>query len=177
MVAGRAIQGAGGGALLPVTMALVGDILPPGRRAAALGLVGAIDTLGWVMGPLWGALLVGIAPGQEPWRWVFIVNIPLAIVAALAIGRAGVTRQPPGSDWLRRLDIPGALLLAGIAARPQSRPFGRRRAGRAGRRRARARRFAQPARRARPAAAGGRRRSRRALRPAGASRAGGRSCR
>ncbi|MGH2617814.1 MAG: MFS transporter, partial [Thermomicrobiales bacterium] len=101
MVAGRTIQGAGGGALLPVTMALVGDILPPGRRAAALGLVGAIDTLGWVMGPLWGAALVEIAPGQEPWRWVFIVNVPLALVAAVAIGRVGATPRSPESEWMR----------------------------------------------------------------------------
>ncbi len=93
MVAGRAIQGAGGGALLPVTMAMVGDLLPPGRRAAALGLVGAVDTLGWVLGPIWGAMLVEIAPGQDPWRWVFIVNIPLAIAAAVAIGRAGGVRS------------------------------------------------------------------------------------
>src|ERR671911_685672 len=94
MVAGRTIQGAGGGALLPVTMALVGDVLPPGRRASALGLVGAIDTLGWVMGPLWGAALVEVAPGQEPWRWVFIINVPLALVAAVAIGRVGAARGP-----------------------------------------------------------------------------------
>lgn len=113
MVAGRAIQGAGGGALLPVTMALVADVLPPGRRAAALGLVGAIDTLGWVMGPLWGALLVELAPGEAPWRWVFIVNIPLAIIAAVAIGRVGGAKQAATPQWIRRLDIPGALLLAG----------------------------------------------------------------
>jgi MFS family permease len=113
MVAGRAIQGAGGGALLPVTMAMVGDLLPPGRRAAALGLVGAVDTLGWVLGPIWGAMLVEIAPGPDPWRWVFIVNIPLAIAAAVAIGRVGGARPPVVRGWSGRLDVPGALLLAG----------------------------------------------------------------
>ena len=112
MIAGRAIQGAGGGALLPVTVAMVGDVLPFGRRAAALGLVGAIDTLGWVLGPIWGALLVEIAPGQDPWRWVFIVNIPLAVAAAVAIGRVGEARSP-AAGWASRLDVPGALLLAG----------------------------------------------------------------
>ena len=65
------------------------------------------------MGPLWGAFLIGFAPGQEPWRWVFIVNIPLALIAAFAIGRAGSHTTLPGSDWLRRLDLPGAFLLAG----------------------------------------------------------------
>src|SRR5690606_7393000 len=84
MIAGRAVQGAGGGALLPVTMALVGDLLPPGRRVAALGVVGAVDTLGWVLGPLWGAAVVGIGPGNEPWRWVFIINIPLCLIASVA---------------------------------------------------------------------------------------------
>lgn len=113
MVIGRAIQGAGGGALLPVTVALVGDVLPAGRRAAALGLVGAIDTLGWVLGPIWGAALVEIAPGGQPWRWAFIINIPLAIVASIAVSRV---RRPGGervAGWFRRLDLPSVALLAG----------------------------------------------------------------
>src|SRR5215216_6250388 len=113
MVAGRAIQGAGGGALLPVTMAMVGDLLPPGRRAAALGLVGAVDTLGWVLGPIWGAVLVEVAPGQDPWRWVFIINVPLAIAATVAIGRVSRARPSTVKGWSSRLDVPGALLLAG----------------------------------------------------------------
>ena len=113
MIVGRAIQGAGGGALLPVTMAMVGDVLPPGRRAAALGLVGAVDTLGWVLGPIWGAALVEIAPGQDPWRWVFIINIPLALAAAVGIGRAGLSRSRVAEGWAAKLDVPGALLLAG----------------------------------------------------------------
>ncbi len=113
MIAGRAVQGAGGGALLPVTMALVGDLLPPGRRVAALGVVGAVDTLGWVLGPLWGAAVVGILPGDEAWRWVFIINIPLCLIASFAIFRSsrGLARGD-SQGWLSRLDLGGSLLLA-----------------------------------------------------------------
>ncbi|MFT4036767.1 MAG: MFS transporter [Thermomicrobiales bacterium] len=113
MIAGRALQGAGGGALLPITMALIGDVLPPGQRSAALGLVGAIDTLGWVLGPLWGALLVGIAPGEQPWRWAFWINIPLAAAVGVVILLTNRERHARPPDWLRQLDVPGALLLAG----------------------------------------------------------------
>lgn len=116
MIAGRALQGAGGGALLPITMALVGDVLPAGRRSAALGVVGAIDTLGWVLGPLWGALLVGLGPGDQPWRWAFLVNIPLAIAVAVVILLTSRHQSIRPRDWLARLDIPGALLLAGALA-------------------------------------------------------------
>jgi MFS family permease len=112
MIAGRAVQGAGGGALLPVTMALIGDVLPVGRRSAALGLVGAIDTLGWVLGPIWGALLVGLAPGDQPWRWAFWVNIPLALAVGAVILFTTRRRIERPKDWIRRLDIPGAVLLA-----------------------------------------------------------------
>ena len=122
LIAGRVIQGIGGGALLPVTMALVGDLLPPRRRAGALGLVGAVDTLGWVLGPLWGAAVVALAPGAEPWRWVFFVNVPLGLLALFAIrrtGRAETLPEPPGNrpppaptgGWLDRLDLVGAALL------------------------------------------------------------------
>jgi len=112
LIAGRAIQGVGGGALLPVTMALVGDLLPPARRLAALGLVGAVDTLGWVLGPIWGAVVVGIIPGDEPWRWVFAINVPLALGAALALART--VRGLPKADsrgWFTRLDSTGTVLL------------------------------------------------------------------
>jgi EmrB/QacA subfamily drug resistance transporter len=113
MIAGRAIQGAGGGALLPVTMALVGDLLPPARRVAALGLVGAVDTLGWVLGPLWGAAVVGLMPGEEAWRWIFAINVPVCIVTAAAIARSGRRLwHGDATGWLRRLDLGGALLLA-----------------------------------------------------------------
>lgn len=113
MISGRAIQGAGGGALLPVTMALVGDLLPPARRIAALGVVGAVDTLGWVLGPLWGAAIVGLLPIDEAWRWVFVINVPLCLIAAFAIFRsAGGLKRGNATGWLTKLDLGGSLLLA-----------------------------------------------------------------
>jgi EmrB/QacA subfamily drug resistance transporter len=113
LIVGRAIQGAGGGALLPVTMALVGDLYPPARRAAMLGLVGAVDTLGWVLGPLWGAALVGAFGGRDDaWRIVFGVNVPLGLLAAAAI--AWASRSAPAREQVRtsgRLDVVGVVLL------------------------------------------------------------------
>lgn len=82
LIVGRVIQAIGGGATVPVTMALVADRLPAGRRATALGFVAAVDTAGWVAGPLYGAALVA-ALGD--WRWVFWVNLPLAGLALLLL--------------------------------------------------------------------------------------------
>ena len=107
LVAARAIQGFGGGALVPVTMALVGDILPPHRRAAVIGLVGAIDTMGWVLGPLYGAVLLGLTGS---WRVVFWINVPVTAVTVLILlfTWRGVRQQ----RRRERLDLLGALLLA-----------------------------------------------------------------
>ncbi len=111
LIVGRAIQGAGGGALLPVTMALVGDLLPAGRRSAALGLVGAVDTLGWVLGPLWGAAIVGIAGTHHAaWRWVFWINLPVGVLAMVTIARV-VPNRRERERARGRLDLFGALLL------------------------------------------------------------------
>jgi MFS family permease len=112
LIIGRAIQGAGGGALLPVTMALVGDVVARERRVSALGLVGAVDTLGWVLGPLWGAAVVSLASGVEPWHWVFLVNVPLGGLAAVAVVRSVPAARGVGRQWLSGLDLVGAGLLA-----------------------------------------------------------------
>jgi MFS family permease len=114
LIAARAVQGAGGGALLPVTMALVADLLPEGKRLTALGAVGAVDTLGWVLGPIWGAAVVGALGGHESWRWVFWSNLPVGVFVAIAVaftGRRQTHHQRPPNHRLRRLDLPGTILL------------------------------------------------------------------
>lgn len=112
-VIGRVIQGIGGGGLLPVTIALVGDVLPSSMRLAGIGLVSAVETLGWVLGPTWGATVIAVIPGHlDPWRWVFWINVPVALIALAAIWRG----FPRGKEIRRRglseLDLLGTLLLA-----------------------------------------------------------------
>ncbi|MFN2452104.1 MAG: MFS transporter [Candidatus Dormibacteria bacterium] len=107
VVAGRTLQGLGGGGLVPVTLALVADGWPPSKRGAPLGAVGAAQELGALAGPLYGAAVISLAS----WRWIFWLNLPLAAVAALAfLLRGGAGGRTPG---LR--DPVGGLLL-GLAA-------------------------------------------------------------
>jgi MFS family permease len=100
-VAGRLIQGVGGGGLIPPTLALVADLWPPERRGVPLGVVGAMQELGSVLGPLYGAAVLTAAS----WRSIFWINAVVGVLLA-----AGMLRRR------QRLDLPGLLLIALILA-------------------------------------------------------------
>lgn len=83
LIAGRVIQALGAGAMVPVSMALVGDLYPPAHRATALGVVGAVDTAGWVLGHLYGGLMVQVVD----WPVLFWINIPVTTLIAIITWR------------------------------------------------------------------------------------------
>ena len=81
LVGGRVLQGIGGGGLVPATLALVADLWPPDRRGTPLGVVGAVQELGSVLGPLLGAAVLAVSG----WRAIFWLNVILGIVLATVL--------------------------------------------------------------------------------------------
>ena len=81
VVVTRIVQSIGAGALVPVSIAMVADIYPTGKRAMAMGLIGAAAEMGAVVGPVWG----GIVTKFLDWQWVFWLNLPVAIIVLLGI--------------------------------------------------------------------------------------------
>lgn len=116
LIAGRVLQGLGGGALVPVAMALAADLYPAGSRAQALGVVAALQETGSVVGPLYGALVATAAVSLGGWRAIFWINLPLvaacAAVLLLVRRRAPALLDRPGAV-AGRVDWAGAILLGG----------------------------------------------------------------
>jgi MFS family permease len=111
MVGGRFLQGIGGGGLVPATLALVADLYPADRRGVPLGIVSAVQELGSVLGPLFGADVLAVAD----WRVIFAINLVVGLVLAAAIHRLGPSpggRGPGRADWPSIALIP-VVLVAG----------------------------------------------------------------
>src|SRR3954454_13289560 len=89
-VLGRGLQGIGAGGLVPATLALVADRWPPERRALPLGVVGAVQEAGAVLGPLAGAALLAGAD----WRAIFWLNLLLALALAVGVLVSAGGRRP-----------------------------------------------------------------------------------
>ena len=100
---GRAVQGFGAGGIFPVASAVIGDTFPKEKQGAALGMIGAVFGLAFIIGPVLGGLLL-----RYSWHWLFIINIPIAlllIVSAWFLFPAERNRGKMNFDWL------GSLLL------------------------------------------------------------------
>ena len=105
LVAARIVQAIGAGALVPISIAIVGDLFEPERRAMPLGLMGASAEAGGVIGPLWG----GLISRYLDWPWVFWINIPLgALVLVMLLLMLG-----PSPRYPARIDYIGGGLIAG----------------------------------------------------------------
>ncbi|QJT01388.1 MFS transporter [Streptomyces asoensis] len=108
LIAFRALQGLGGGGLMVLSMAIVGDLVPPRDRGRYQGLFGAVFGATSVLGPLLG----GLFTEHLSWRWVFYVNLPVGVVALAVI--ATVLRIPRKSTK-HVIDYLGTFLIAAVA--------------------------------------------------------------
>ncbi len=125
VIIGRVMQALGAGAMVPVSMALVGDLFPPEQRAQPVGIIGAMDTAGWVLGHLYGGVMVkffndysdqigtALRPLGLPapdWRTLFWFNVPIGLFALVVTWWAlrGV-EHPVGKG---RFDFIGAALIS-----------------------------------------------------------------
>ncbi|WGX99109.1 MFS transporter [Nocardioides sp. L-11A] len=117
MVAGRFLQGVGGGGLVPATMSLVAALYPVDRRGLPLGIVSAVQEFGSVLGPLFGAFVLSFTS----WRGIFAINLAVGALLVAAVGlvssssghRSDEGAQPASRGARRRVpDLVGLLLLA-----------------------------------------------------------------
>ncbi|WP_405993621.1 DHA2 family efflux MFS transporter permease subunit [Streptomyces sp. NBC_00986] len=104
----RALQGLGGGGLIVLSMAIVGDVVSPRERGRYQGLFGAVFGATSVLGPLLG----GLFTEHLSWRWVFYINLPVGVVALAVIATA---LHIPRKSTRHVIDYLGTFLIAAVA--------------------------------------------------------------
>jgi EmrB/QacA subfamily drug resistance transporter len=110
LAAFRAFQGLGAGGLFSLALAIVGDIVSPRERARYQGYFLAVFGTSSVLGPVIGGFFAGTGSilGITGWRWVFLVNVPIGIVALFVVARTlniPHTRRPARIDWMGAVSL------------------------------------------------------------------------
>ncbi|MCD9153195.1 MDR family MFS transporter [Aeromicrobium duanguangcaii] len=106
LIAARAVQGLGGGGLMVLSQAAIADVVPARERGKYMGILGAVFGLSSVAGPLLGGWFTE-GPG---WRWTFWINVPLGVVAFVAV--VALLQKPVVERAKTRVDYLGMTLLA-----------------------------------------------------------------
>jgi MFS family permease len=109
LILGRALQGIGGGGLIPIVQTIIADLLSPRERPMAQSYTSVVFMSASILGPLLGGLLTD----HLHWSLIFWINLPLGTVALVMSERA--LRLLPRHDRPRQLDIPGVTLMIGAA--------------------------------------------------------------
>jgi EmrB/QacA subfamily drug resistance transporter len=105
LVAARALQGVGGALLVPGSLALISASFPPQQRGRAIGTWSGFTSITAAVGPVLGGWVIQHAS----WRWVFFINVPIALAVLVIVARVeecGASNRAPRLDW------PGTLLAA-----------------------------------------------------------------
>ncbi|MEK4269360.1 MULTISPECIES: MDR family MFS transporter [Bacillus] len=105
----RAIQGIGGGALIPIAFTIIFDIFPPEKRGKVSGLFGAVFGLSSIFGPLIGAYITDYIS----WHWVFYINLPLGLISFLLIllfYKEAKQHEKQKIDWFGAITLVGAVV-------------------------------------------------------------------
>ena len=115
LIAGRVVQGLGAGTFFPAIAALIQLLYAGPARGRAFGALGAVIGLSTALGPLAGGLLIQAAGVEHGWRWVFLVNVPIGLVA-VPLAAALLPRDATHRDRQRVDPVCVALLSAGLIA-------------------------------------------------------------
>ncbi|NMO96365.1 MDR family MFS transporter [Paenibacillus lemnae] len=105
----RAIQGIGGGALMPIAFTIVFDLFPAEKRGKMTGLLGAVFGTSSILGPLLGAFITD----SIGWEWVFYVNLPIGIISLIFIVtfyKETLSRVQQKIDWTGAATLVGAII-------------------------------------------------------------------
>ena len=134
LVVARLVQGLAGGLVNPQLLGLIQQMFTGAERGTAFGVFGAVNASSTAVGPLLGGVLIELGGPQEGWRWVFLVNLPLALVALVLAprvlpadparrGRARTSLDPVGATLLG-VAVLGVLLPVVLAERdPAAAPW------------------------------------------------------
>jgi len=112
----RAIQGLGAGGLFTLALAIIGDIVPPRERSKYQGYFIAVFGTSSVLGPVIGGFFAGQSSliGITGWRWVFLVNVPIGLIALFIVGRTlhipNFQKVNHAIDWLGAISLTVGLI-------------------------------------------------------------------